>query len=192
MLGGAGVGIAGRIDGSAATYYELVYLPERNALAAVAGRSPGATNEIGSYTQTLTAGADLHRPAVDDRRRRSASTSPARCGSRSPTRAAITAAGHAGLAFRGAGPATATTGLHIGELRTDDVAEPEATITFVAAGTSASATSPATVTPGLPGGVAANDLLVMAIYGVDGVRSGSSDRLDGADQRRRDGRVAWR
>ena len=102
----------------------------------------------------------------------------------------IVAAGHAGLVFRGAGPATATTGLHIGELRTDDVEEPEATITFVAAGTSASATSPGTVSPGMPAGVAANDLLVMAIYGVDGVVPAVPDRLDGADQRRRDGWAA--
>ena len=54
MLGGAGVGIAGRIDGSAATYYELVYLPSetRWRLSRVVA---GTTNEIGSYTQTLTA-----------------------------------------------------------------------------------------------------------------------------------------
>ena len=48
---------------------------------------------------------------------RSASTSTARCGSRSPTRPRSPRRGRPGWSFKGGGTATATTGLHIDGLR---------------------------------------------------------------------------
>lgn len=163
-LTGAKVGVVGRLDTSALTFYEVRFgiTDSKWVLQRVVN---GQNVAIGNYVQTPapTAGTSYTvkldmvgsvinvyvdgtlRISVDD------STAP------------ITAAGKAGIEGFGAAAGGAT-GIHVDSLVATDASAPAPTISYVGVGTQSNLVTTGNLTPGLPSGLAVDDLMVATIY----------------------------